>query len=68
MEEKENKEMKFSLLYKCTRLFDVEKLLISKSIPNMLLSNLCFATFFLIVYESCLPICLDIKQKCLIFP
>lgn len=46
------KEMKFALLYKCTRLFDVEKLLMSKSIPNML-SDLCFAMFLVFVYGSC---------------
>ena len=52
MEEKETKEMKFALLYKCTRLFDVEQLLMSKSIPNML-SDLCFAMFLVFVYGSC---------------
>lgn len=48
IEEKETKEIKFALLYKCTTLFDVEQLLMSKSIPNML-SDLCFA----IIYAFC---------------
>lgn len=45
IEEKETKEIKFALLYKCTTLFDVEQLLMSKSIPN-LLSDLCFAVTY----------------------
>lgn len=45
VEEKETKEIKFALLYKCTKIFDVEQLLMSKSIPN-LLSDLCFAVVY----------------------
>lgn len=52
VKEKETKEIKFALLYKTTRLFDVEQLLMSKSIPNMLF-DLCFAMFLVIVYVSC---------------
>lgn len=44
--------MKFVPLHKCTRLFVVEPLLMSQSIPNML-SDLFFATFLVIVYVSC---------------
>lgn len=52
MEKKETKEMKFALLYKCTGLFDEEKLLTSKSIANIL-SDLCFAMFLVVVYVGC---------------
>lgn len=52
MEEKETKEMQLVLLHKCTWLFDVEQLLMSMPIPNML-SDLCFAMFLVIVYVYC---------------
>lgn len=41
-----------TLVHECIRLFDVEQLLVPKSISNTLF-DMCFAMFLVIIYVSC---------------